>query len=267
MDAFKKIYIAEGIRGMYRGSGILILLVTPEKAIKLSANDFFRFHLKDQNNKLSPMRQALAGAFAGIIQLVITTPMELLKIQLQDAGRVAAMEARIDPKTGKSLIPQISARQVTQKLVKERGVAGLYKGLIATMARDVPFCMIYFPLFAKIDSLGPRKSDGSGDAAFYWSFLCGLIAGSFTALVVTPCDVMKTRIQTVTKSAKGDKSYATITAAFRDILETEGTRAFFKGGACRMIVIAPLYAIIQTVYFLGVAEKMLGIKKDIKHVK
>ncbi|KAF7264115.1 hypothetical protein GWI33_000614 [Rhynchophorus ferrugineus] len=244
MDAFKKIYIAEGIRGMYRGSGILILLVTPEKAIKLSANDFFRFHLKDQNNKLSPMRQALAGAFAGIIQLVITTPMELLKIQLQDAGRVAAMEARIDPKTGKSLIPQISARQVTQKLVKERGVAGLYK-----------------------DSLGPRKSDGSGDAAFYWSFLCGLIAGSFTALVVTPCDVMKTRIQTVTKSAKGDKSYATITAAFRDILETEGTRAFFKGGACRMIVIAPLYAIIQTVYFLGVAEKMLGIKKDIKHVK
>jgi solute carrier family 25 (mitochondrial glutamate transporter), member 18/22 len=31
-----------------------------------------------------------AGGLAGLCQIVITTPMELLKIQLQDAGRVAA---------------------------------------------------------------------------------------------------------------------------------------------------------------------------------
>lgn len=32
----------------------------------------------------------LAGACAGFCQIVITTPMELLKIQMQDAGRVAS---------------------------------------------------------------------------------------------------------------------------------------------------------------------------------
>lgn len=32
----------------------------------------------------------MAGGMAGIIQLVVTTPMELLKIQMQDAGRIAA---------------------------------------------------------------------------------------------------------------------------------------------------------------------------------
>lgn len=31
-----------------------------------------------------------AGGLAGFCQIVITTPMELLKIQMQDAGRVAA---------------------------------------------------------------------------------------------------------------------------------------------------------------------------------
>lgn len=31
-----------------------------------------------------------AGGLAGLCQIVITTPMELLKIQMQDAGRVAA---------------------------------------------------------------------------------------------------------------------------------------------------------------------------------
>lgn len=43
---------------------------------------------------LSPPRQALAGALTGVVQLIVTCPMELLKIQLQDAGRVAAMEAQ-----------------------------------------------------------------------------------------------------------------------------------------------------------------------------
>lgn len=85
-----------------------ILLITPEKAIKLAANDFFRHHLQTpdgyENNltdaslrstftyfrKLSYGRQTIAGGLAGLLQIVITTPMELLKIQLQDAGRVAA---------------------------------------------------------------------------------------------------------------------------------------------------------------------------------
>lgn len=35
----------------------------------------------------------LAGGSAGACQIVVTTPMELLKIQMQDAGRVAAAAA------------------------------------------------------------------------------------------------------------------------------------------------------------------------------
>ena len=36
------------------------------------------------------LRQMLAGGMAGMCQIVVTTPMELLKIQMQDAGRLAA---------------------------------------------------------------------------------------------------------------------------------------------------------------------------------
>lgn len=49
LDCFRKTYKAEGYFGMYRGSGVNILLITPEKAIKLAANDFFRYHLKSSN--------------------------------------------------------------------------------------------------------------------------------------------------------------------------------------------------------------------------
>lgn len=47
-------------------------------------------------------------------------------------------------------------------------------------------------------------------------------------------------------------------------LKYEGVTAFFKGGLCRMIVIAPLFGIAQMVYFLGVAEALLGVKSGNK---
>ena len=48
-DCFKKTFKSEGYFGMYRGSGVNILLITPEKAIKLTANDFFRHHFRTKD--------------------------------------------------------------------------------------------------------------------------------------------------------------------------------------------------------------------------
>ncbi|VEN38718.1 unnamed protein product [Callosobruchus maculatus] len=241
---------------MYRGSAVNILLITPEKAIKLAANDFFRYHLQTKDRTLPLYRQMLAGGMAGLCQIVVTTPMELLKIQMQDAGRVAAQALLV----GKT-VAKTSATELAVGLLKQHGILGLYKGTGATMLRDVSFSVIYFPLFATLNNLGPRKSDGSGEAVFWCSFLSGCAAGSFAALAVNPFDVIKTRLQALTK-AEGERSYSGIGNAFVNILRYEGPTAFFKGGACRMIVIAPLFGIAQTVYYLGVAEKLLGYKKS-----
>lgn len=99
------------------GAAVNLALVTPEKAIKLAANDLFRHHLaKDgyvlllrklsdlymphpltvvykkhllcYRKGLSVFKEMLAGCGAGMCQVIITTPMEMLKIQLQDAGRL-----------------------------------------------------------------------------------------------------------------------------------------------------------------------------------
>ena len=48
---------------------------------------------------------------------------------------------------------KLSATQLALGLLREKGIAGLYKGLGSTIARDVTFSMIYFPLFAHLDSL------------------------------------------------------------------------------------------------------------------
>lgn len=257
LDCFRKTYRQEGYFGMYRGSGVNILLITPEKAIKLTANDFFRHHLTTKEGKLPIQREMMAGGLAGLCQIVVTTPMELLKIQLQDAGRVAAQAVASG---NAATVPKISATSITLRLLREKGIVGLYKGTAATMLRDVSFSVVYFPLFAHLNSLGPRKSDGSGEAVFWCSFLAGCASGSLAALAVNPFDVVKTRLQLLTKGSQ-DTQYKGIVDAIITIIKQEGPRAFFKGGACRMIVIAPLFGIAQMVYYFGVGEAILGYKK------
>lgn len=253
-DCFMKTYRAEGYFGMYRGSAVNILLITPEKAIKLAANDFFRYHLTKPDGTLPMTYQMLAGGLAGAFQIIVTTPMELLKIQMQDAGRIAS-QAKLAGKT----VPKTSATQIASQLFKEKGIFGLYKGIGATALRDVSFSMVYFPLFATLNALGPRRADGSGEAVFWCSFVSGCAAGCTAALAVNPFDVVKTRLQAL-KKAEGEKEFKGIGDCITKTLKYEGPTAFFKGGLCRVIVIAPLFGIAQTVYYLGVAEAMLGHK-------
>ncbi|KAF6106224.1 solute carrier family 25 member 22 [Phyllostomus discolor] len=90
-DCLIKTIRSEGYFGMYRGAAVNLTLVTPEKAIKLAANDFFRYQLSKDGQKLTLFKEMLAGCGAGTCQVIVTTPMEMLKIQLQDAGRIGCV--------------------------------------------------------------------------------------------------------------------------------------------------------------------------------
>lgn len=55
--------------------------------------------------------------------------------------------------------------------------------------RDVPFSMIYFPLFANLNALGREGgSNVQAQAPLWQSFVAGCSAGSVAAVAVTPLD-------------------------------------------------------------------------------
>ncbi|XP_012692200.1 solute carrier family 25 member 55a [Clupea harengus] len=268
MDCLIKTVRSEGFFGMYRGAAVNLTLVTPEKAIKLAANDFFRHHLAKDGKRLTVFKEMLAGCGAGMCQVVITTPMEMLKIQLQDAGRLAAQQRKpgimsptklaatntvlsrsytASPAPGRT----VSATQIARELLQTKGIQGLYKGLGATLMRDVPFSMVYFPLFAHLNQMG--QSSPGGPTPFYWSFVSGCLAGSTAAVAVNPCDVVKTRLQSLSIGAN-EENYKGVTDCVRKIMQREGPSAFLKGAGCRALVIAPLFGIAQVMYFAGVGE-------------
>ncbi|CAG11807.1 unnamed protein product, partial [Tetraodon nigroviridis] len=270
MDCLVKTVRSEGYFGMYRGAAVNLTLVTPEKAIKLAANDFFRHQLAKDGKSLTVFKEMLAGCGAGMCQVVITTPMEMLKIQLQDAGRLAAQQHKPVKMSATKLAvtnamlsrsynsgavvaaPRaVSATHIARELLQTQGIPGLYKGLGATLMRDVPFSVVYFPLFANLNRLG---KPGPGESSpFYWAFLSGCAAGSTAAVAVNPCDVVKTRLQSLNKGSS-EETYSGVVDCVSKILRKEGPSAFLKGAGCRALVIAPLFGIAQVMYFVGIGE-------------
>lgn len=277
LDCLIKTLRSEGYFGMYRGAAVNLTLVTPEKAIKLAANDYFRHLLAKDGMTLSLAKEMMAGCGAGTCQVIITTPMEMLKIQLQDAGRLASQQivsrvpcsapgcklVTVSPvlarayNVGPAILPRrISATQIAVELLHAQGIKGLYKGLGATLLRDVPFSVIYFPLFAHLNK---AKQDSLEERApFFRSFLAGCVAGSVAAVSVNPCDVIKTRLQSMGKG-RNEESYNGIRDCARKIWMNEGPLAFLKGAGCRALVIAPLFGIAQCIYFIGVGEFLVEL--------
>uniref|UniRef100_A0A3Q1FBS1 Solute carrier family 25 member 55a n=1 Tax=Acanthochromis polyacanthus TaxID=80966 RepID=A0A3Q1FBS1_9TELE len=241
------------------GAAVNLTLVTPEKAIKLAANDLLRHHLSKDGKGLTVFKEMLAGCGAGMCQVIVTTPMEMLKIQLQDAGRLAAQQQKPVVMSSAKLVATnavpsrsfnsgavvsapraVSATQIAKELLLTQGVQGLYKGLGATLMRDVPFSIVYFPLFANLNRLGKPSPEES--SPFYWAFLSGCVAGSTAAVAVNPCDGV------FSDSFHSRDQTARVIHCYR----TEGPSAFLKGAGCRALVIAPLFGIAQVMYFVGV---------------
>ncbi|XP_068416921.1 mitochondrial glutamate carrier 2 [Eschrichtius robustus] len=73
-----------------------------------------------------------------------------------------------------------AAALIARELLRTQGLVGLYRGLGAALLRDIPFSVIYFPLFAKLNLLGVREP--TGKASFAHSFTSGCVAGPVTPL-------------------------------------------------------------------------------------
>ncbi|KNC86199.1 hypothetical protein SARC_01636 [Sphaeroforma arctica JP610] len=218
VHAFKTIVGKEGFRSLYKGLTSNLIGVMPEKAIKLSVNDGVRELLTDPvTGKISISNQIIAGASAGFFQVSATNPMEIVKLRMQ-LQNMKPVEQRLG----------------TIQVVKNLGVKGLYKGILVTWMRDVPYSIVFFPLYA---TLRDKFADERGVAGIPQIIMAGNIAGAVAAFACTPADTIKTRFQ-----SEGS-SYKSIGDCFKQTVKNEGVKALFKGSVPRMLVTGPLFGV------------------------
>uniref|UniRef100_A0A2K6FS68 Solute carrier family 25 member 12 n=1 Tax=Propithecus coquereli TaxID=379532 RepID=A0A2K6FS68_PROCO len=227
-DCFKKVLRYEGFFGLYRGLIPQLIGVAPEKAIKLTVNDFVRDKFVRRDGSIPLPAEILAGGCAGGSQVIFTNPLEIVKIRLQVAGEIT---------TG----PRVSALNVLRDL----GIFGLYKGAKACFLRDIPFSAIYFPVYAHCKLL---LADENGHVGGLNLLAAGAMAGVPAASLVTPADVIKTRLQVAARA--GQTTYSGVIDCFRKILREEGPSAFWKGTAARVFRSSPQFGVTLVTYEL-----------------
>ncbi|CAH1408257.1 unnamed protein product [Nezara viridula] len=227
-DCFYKVIKYEGIRGLYRGLLPQVCGVAPEKATKLTVNDFIRDHLKHEDGYIPLWAEIVAGASGGFSQVTFSNPVEIIKIQLQVAGEVKGGQ-----------------RPSALAVFKEKFFFGLYKGASACYCRDMTFAGIYFPTYANTKIL---LTDDSGYNNVSTLFLSGLIAGVPAASIATPFDVVKTRLQV--KPRPGQTTYSGLRDAFKKVWREEGWTAFWKGAGARVCRSSPQFAVTLVTYEL-----------------
>jgi len=215
VDCFRKIILERGVKKLYAGSFIQIIGVGPEKAIKLFVN---------QNMLANGFNPILAGSAAGLCQVLVTNPIEIIKIQYQ-----VHLEQKVN---------------LAKSIEMIGGLKNLYKGASVCAMRDIPFSAIYFPTYNYVKT---KLTDMQCNTHQTYLF-SGLVAAMPAAYLCTPADVVKTRLQAKPDVYKG--VIATATKIFRE----EGMTAFFKGGFWRVAKSSPQFAI--TLYFYEILKDL-----------
>ncbi|XP_051872358.1 electrogenic aspartate/glutamate antiporter SLC25A13, mitochondrial [Pristis pectinata] len=227
-DCFRKVLRYEGFFGLYRGLLPQLMGVAPEKAIKLSMNDFVRDMFTWKDGSIAITAEVLAGGCAGASQVIFTNPLEIVKIRLQVAGEITA-----------------GLRVSAWTVIKELGFFGLYKGARACFLRDIPFSAIYFPVYSHLKL---AFTDEYGQVNSGNLLLAGTLAAMPAASLVTPADVIKTRLQVAAR--EGQTTYTGLVDCFRKILQQEGHGAFWKGAAARVFRSSPQFGVTLLTYEL-----------------
>lgn len=209
---------------------------------------------------------ALAGAGGGALSMIITYPMVTLSTVAQtgthkdteDSKTCSGEPTQLHYKIIKSLRNNSSYR-AAQKIIKEKGVLGLYSGLESALygITWANFVYYYFYEFATKFLLG-RKSPAKRARGLTTleSMLAGAVAGALTCVGSNPLWVANTRTMTAKKADPGQSKSAI--RMMIHIAETEGIGALFNGVFPALVLV--VNPIIQYTIFEQIKNSIIANK-------
>lgn len=159
---------------------------------------------------------------------------------------------------GKSSFPSLIAAQQT---FCAEGLPGFYRGFGITVARDLPFTAIEFPLYEFL-KVSLAQYLGRKELHPLEAGCCGSVAGGLGAAATTPFDVLKTRVMLDVTGGAENRSYY---AYFKEIRQNEGTRVLFAGAVPRILWMAAGGAVWLSIYEWTINELMQK-RQEVPHV-
>uniref|UniRef100_A0A7N0V8Z2 Mitochondrial carnitine/acylcarnitine carrier-like protein n=1 Tax=Kalanchoe fedtschenkoi TaxID=63787 RepID=A0A7N0V8Z2_KALFE len=219
IDAVKQTVAAEGAGGLYKGMGAPLATVAAFNAVLFSVRGQLESLLRSEPGKpLTISQQVVCGAGAGVAVGFLACPTELLKCRLQAQSALATGVGAVAVKYGGPM-------DVARHVVSEAGVRGLFKGLVPTLAREIPGNAAMFGVYEGIKQYLAGGEDTSKLGRGSLIVAGGLAGASFWSFVY-PTDVVKSLIQV--DDYKNPRFSGSIDA-FRKTLASEGVKGLYKG--------------------------------------
>lgn len=172
----------------------------------------------------------IAGALGGLANCVVCSPLELVKtrLQIQDATS----------KEQQLYKGNIDCVRQTWRL---EGVRGVFKGMYATILRDMPSYGVYF--------VGYEFFKGEWGESPFALLMAGGSAGVFCWILSYPFDVVKSRIQAQPVApTPGHDMYKGVIDCARKSVRQEGYSVLFRGLNSAIVRAFPVNAVTFFTY-------------------
>jgi solute carrier family 25 phosphate transporter 3 len=236
IQAWSKIFRAEGVRGIFTGWGPTLFGYSAQGAFKYGFYEYFKKTYSDlagaeAAHKYKTGLYLAASASAEFFADIALCPFESVKVRMQGTM----------PNPYKGTFDGISA--VTAK----EGWAGLYKGIYPLWGRQIPYTMMKFASFETIVEsiyyrLPGQKSDYSKTAQTGVSFAGGYLAGILCAIVSHPADVMVSKLNA--SREPGEAFGSAVGRIYKDI----GFKGLWNGLPVRIVMIGTLTGLQWMIY-------------------
>lgn len=252
-SGISKIAGEEGVRTLYRGLGLTLVMAIPANVVYFSGYEFMRDSspLAQSYPILNPL---ICGSLARTLAGASIAPLELIKTRVQAVPSSSNKSSRD--------IFKMVINNCYQDF-KLNGPSSLFKGFGLTLWRDVPFSGIYWSTYEylthrlKSFEMFNDEQHNEPSKLFMRSFLSGSLAGVMAAIFTNPFDVGKTRLQvsfedthnlgTLGKHVERENMFKFM----MNIYKNEGLGALYVGLLPRCMKIAPACAIMISTYELS----------------
>jgi solute carrier family 25 (mitochondrial carnitine/acylcarnitine transporter), member 20/29 len=213
-----KTFRADGLRGFFYGISSPLYSIPVVNAVVFGAyaqaNTIFSI-------ESSFWKGIVSGSYAGLVNTLVVTPVELIKIKMQVQSHDASLGTQIK---------YSSPWACTRSTLKEEGLRGFYKGGVCTVLREIPGYAMQFASFEATKSMFQRVI-GSEELSMVHVFVAGMVGGFCCWFFSYPQDVIKTKIQAGHKVVKGWDGGMWYLS--KEIWRTEGWIGFWRGfSAC-----------------------------------
>ena len=222
----------EGPFRLYRGFFPASMGFLPHFGLRYAANELLKNTLffdgvASERRAVRYGTIGVAGALAGGIESLVIAPVDAFTIRLQ--------HRRAFHKKFMNSLSDVDRQWLVKYLAERKGVYNrvlrdsIGKAASATLLRQVTYGA---SLFMSYEYLKMQWTNEGETLKGFPKLLCGVLAGTCAAILGSPFDVVKSRIQS------GEAEYRSLRQSFSRILSEEGFLTLFRGLSVKMFRIA-----------------------------